>query len=174
MCSFLFTASGMRWGMMVRHTHEKSASAGKSTTLPHFGWTVLHQFERRWREFGVIDPWTVLIQITGIAFQSHALPTWHPVFVGEGRGGNKQHRGKRECQFISSPGSNYSLGCCLAASPLHRNIERLEGRTYWRAAHNLFQFSSGKMTIQPCQMWIRSERRAEHRQKEFWVIQCQR
>lgn len=150
MCSFLFTAPQMHWGMMVRYTHKRVYQQRRN----HFPSLWMDNSIPIWKSYTleVIDTrinskirWCISVKHT---------PDFTSMFSGEGRRGNKQHRCKRECQFMSSPESNY----CLAASLCHRNIQRLEGRTYWRAAHNLFQFSPGKMTTQPCQMWIRSER----------------
>lgn len=92
MCSFLFSASRAHWGVIVRHTHERAPEPWRNH--PASLWMGSSASIRKASEkFGGADPWIVLIQTTGIASQSQAaLPTRLPVFVGEGRGGNKQRR----------------------------------------------------------------------------------
>lgn len=155
MCSFLFTASGGK-KCSDAPKHDEKRYSSKSVLAE--GRPLLFTLDGQscFCLNGTIETFAgpFIDSRKKLTHFSYTLPTWPSECGGEGTGENKHHNS----QINVNSSNHLSLGCCLSASLLPRNIQRLQGRTYWGSAHTLLQFSPGKMTIQPCQMWIRSER----------------
>lgn len=166
MCSFLFTASGgKKCSDALKHDGKRySSNSVLAEERPH-SFTLeddFHSIRIMKRSFTITEldlhvnlknnnKWRqrLLMHTTNLTF----------VFDEQGRGEiNKTWAPAVDFYSPTQQEAVTSIACYLAGSLLHRHTKRHEGSAHWRAAHNLFLFSPGKMTIQPCQMWIRSER----------------
>lgn len=119
--------SQLHWGVMVRDTHQKTGEQMRNQG-PVSLWIVLDSCSHKHHTAYTFKEGVMRLSPTHTLDFAPCVVRYVEIYEPR----------PRECRYISSPGSNYlSLDCRLAASPLRRNIQKPEGRTYWSCRQSL-------------------------------------